>query len=563
MFCRSGGREICSRNGVPAVLRQAVPERRKSVKNRFSAGLNILTIFTAMAVLLTGSVPDTASASAGVREKYQIDSAQPSTLAMPAAAIQKIDASYTVPQLTDDASLPYSITVKGKATGVRLSQAFDPDVKSYDLNALAVGQTVTIHVKAPADAAVAVNGSSVAPNQDYGVKITKISQDESIVVEIRLAHGTQKKYTIRTYNSSIPTLNYTVAKAGAIQNGIYTFALSSYLIRMNTAGEVIYYRSFSFLSKQKAALNLNFKPVQYTDGTKRFTYTIGVDNLSTSGGYTNGTCVVMNQDYQELEYINLEPYGWHQEGYLDDHDFILLSDTHWICESYMKRDVNNISGNAANYNGTGKVLAGVIQEVNNGKVVMEFDTSNYPFLYETSQEKNNFISGTYQDYCHVNSLFIDPQDQNLIVSMRNQYAVYKINRKTGKIMWVLGGKADEFQLSQNQTFLGQHAAYLTGSGSLLLFDNHTSKGQSRLMEFYLDENGKSVKYLRSETVADFYGDYCGNVFQTESGSYLVDWGLCTAHTSPVFTEVDSETGAVLSCLYTEGTQSYRAYKTDF
>lgn len=508
-----------------------------------------------MMVFLTGSAKPVTQEE--TLQDTDIQTVQPVTLQTPAVSCKAVDASYTVPQISNAANLPYSISISGEATGVQLNRSFDPNVYAYDLNALAAGQSVTVRVRAADSTEVTVDGHAVSPNQDYRLKITEISPTKNIVVTIRPANGTAKTYTIHTYSSKLPALNYTVSEEGTPQNGVYTFALSSYLIRMDTAGKVVYYRSFDFLSGEKAPLNFNFKPVQYSDGTQRFIYNIGVDNQGHKGGYSNGVCVVMDGNYRELKYIELQPFGWHQSNYLDDHDFILLSDDHWICESYTERDVDNIP----NSNGTGKVLAGIIQEVDNGKVVMEFDTTDYPFLYETSQEKNDFFSGEYQDYCHVNSLCIDPADQNLIVSMRNQYAVYKIDRKTGQILWVLGGKADQFNLSANQMFVGQHAAYLAGDGSLLLYNNNTSQGQSEVLNFHLDEVNKAVTYRKSYTVSDYYGEYCGNAFETESGSHIIDWGLCSAHTSPVFTEVDPNTGSVISTLYTEGTQSYRTYKT--
>ncbi len=32
----------------------------------------------------------------------------------------------------------------------------------------------------------------------------------------------------------------------------------------------------------------------------------------------------------------------------------------------------------------------------------------------------------------------DPQDDSVIVSLRHQYAVIKLDRKTGRLMWILG-----------------------------------------------------------------------------------------------------------------------------
>lgn len=524
----------------------------------------ICTITIALAVLLAGSKAGGITSSTDSTQNINISEINSSTLQTPNTGLKETDSSYTVPRLADLSGMQYAITVKGGATGTQLSQDFDPNTADYDLNALAAGQTITLFVKAPSDARVTVNGNGISPNQDYSIKINEISKSNNIVVAIHLNGENERDYTIHTYHRSLPSLNYTAMSGASFQDGIYTFALSPYLIRMNTAGQIVYYRSFQFLTKDGEPFNFNFKPVQYSDGTKRFIYNIGVNNEKRVGtGYSNGMCVVMDENYKEIEFIHLQAYGWHSEGYLDDHDFILLSDNHWICESYTLRNVDNIPGGVSSNFGTGKVIAGIIQEVENGKVVMEFDTTDHPFFYQTSKEKNDFTSNDYQDYVHINSLFLDPKDGNLIVSMRNQYAVYKIDRSTGKILWVLGGDGDQFNLSDNQKFVGQHAASIAKDGSLLLFNNNTGSGLSEIMNFYLDETNKTVKLMKSYTVSDYYGDYCGNAYETTGGNQIVGWGLCQKYTSPIFTEVNPTTGEILSSLFSEKAHSYRTYKSAF
>lgn len=130
-------------------------------------------------------------------------------------------------------------------------------------------------------------------------------------------------------------------------------------------------------------------------------------------------------------------------------------------------------------------------------------------------------------------------------------------------MWVLGGDNDQFGLNSYQKFIGQHAAYFAKDGSLLIYNNNTSNGQTNIINLSLDEKNKTVKFSRSYTVSDFYGDYCGNAFETDSGSYIIDWGLCYKKISPIFNEVDTKTGKILNTLTSNVTHSYRTYKTSF
>jgi len=74
------------------------------------------------------------------------------------------------------------------------------------------------------------------------------------------------------------------------------------------------------------------------------------------------------------------------------------------------------------------------------------------------------------NYCHLNSLAVD-QDGDLLVSARNTCAVYKLSRKTGKIVWRLNGKKSDFTMGPGSTFWWQHHVRPHSNGRLSIFDN--------------------------------------------------------------------------------------------
>lgn len=57
------------------------------------------------------------------------------------------------------------------------------------------------------------------------------------------------------------------------------------------------------------------------------------------------------------------------------------------------------------------------------------------------------------DCFHVNSVEEGPNN-TLLISMRNMWAIYLVDKTTGKIVWQLGGKKAILLLSQMQHFLG-------------------------------------------------------------------------------------------------------------
>jgi hypothetical protein len=99
-----------------------------------------------------------------------------------------------------------------------------------------------------------------------------------------------------------------------------------------------------------------------------------------------------------------------------------------------------------------KVLEGGIQEldIKTGRVLFEWHSIGHVQLVE-SYYRLPRDPGRIFDYFHVNSIEID-HDGNLLVSARNTHTIYKISRRTGKILWRLGGKRSDFTLGPNVRF---------------------------------------------------------------------------------------------------------------
>jgi hypothetical protein len=178
-------------------------------------------------------------------------------------------------------------------------------------------------------------------------------------------------------------------------------------------------------------------------------------------------------------------------------------------------------------------------------------------FYANTVEGNIFSdSVTGQDYMHMNSMFIDPRDGNLICSMRNQDQVIKISRQTGAVIWRLGGKNSDFTLSPEQVFLRQHHATLVDNNqTLLIFDDGeaTQRPLSRIVEFKLDEARKTVTGFTSFIIPEPFTEAMGSV-QKMGDEYFIGGG-----TANYMLEVNYVTGKKI--MEFKGTEStYRAFK---
>ena len=152
---------------------------------------------------------------------------------------------------------------------------------------------------------------------------------------------------------------------------------------------------------------------------------------------------------------------------------------------------------------------------------------------------------------------IDPLDSNLILSFRNTNQVVKINRRSGDIMWRLGGDNSDFAMSDNQKFLRQHDAKFIGGRTLMLLDNGDSilRQTSRVLEFVLDEKNKKITSFKSYNIPEPYTQYMGQVTK-EGDNYFIGGG------SGNFTlYVNTKTNEKLFEL-TGNQSSFRAYRVD-
>lgn len=258
--------------------------------------------------------------------------------------------------------------------------------------------------------------------------------------------------------------------------------------------------------------------------------------------------------------MNFTPYGDGLFGTgqsLDIHNFLLISDNDYITESYIVKPVGNIPYYVP-HDTNQPVVAPLIEEVNNGAVVWTWDASADTSFYANSATGNVFTdSAVGQDYVHLNSITIDPRDNNLIISMRNQCQIIKINRQTGAVMWRLGGKNSDFALTADEVFLYQHHATLADSNNtLLLFDDGDPvlRPYSRIDEFQLDETNKVVTSFKTFTIPEAFTDVMGSV-QKMGNEYFIGGG-----SADYMLEVNYVTGQKIMELKSNFYATYRAFK---
>lgn len=273
-------------------------------------------------------------------------------------------------------------------------------------------------------------------------------------------------------------------------------------------------------------------------------------------GHGQGSYTLVDSRYRQIAQVTA------QNGYVGDlHEFFITPQGTALFTCYAQ------ASTTVTYRGRALTVPywyGVVQEVDlaTGKLLFQWRSDRHiPFL-ESYIAPTVHLGGAW-DYLHLNSIAIDPTDNNLVISGRNTWTVYKINRKNGKVMWRLGGKRSQFHIGSGAHFAFQHDVKLYPGGVMTVFDNEGGPPregpQSRALLLSLDERRRRVKLIRADVHnPKVNSNALGSVQTLGGGSLFVGWGQ-----SSYFTKYD-RSGRVLfdGHLATGGAAggfSYRAF----
>lgn len=401
----------------------------------------------------------------------------------------------------------------------------DTEEEFFDLQTLNSEYDTNIKIQVK-NAKVKIQEKEINSDEEIILNKVEISHENKIEVSVKLFGDLlYKKIKINTLPDKFPEYEF---KGSTEENGDYyvtTYQIAEnkahYIYKLDKVGNVIFYR-------ETPDVCYNFKKNVCDDQT-RYTY---LEAFGPKGeGVTlslSTKLMVLNEKYElidEIYYLNKENSETQESKRLDNHDYLYLSDNHYIIVGFIKETVEDFP----QYMGEPiEIWNCKIQEVLDEEVIWEFETVKEKRLYDCYDMKNLRMMRTEPvlDYVHFNSLKIDPVDGNLICSFRNLDAIVKIDRKTGKILWILGGIADQFGLQENQKFSKQHSISFLSDNSILVYDNGNARKKSRVIIIKIDEENKNVEKYESYELG-IYSSRMGavQVVNEEKGIYLVTYGV--------------------------------------
>lgn len=450
--------------------------------------------------------------------------------------------------------------------------SFADNHKTYEPSMLTSEKDVVITVGDYSGWNVVFDGVEIEPNSQFEYKFDKLSKDHFVVVTY------ENIYTGETGEQYIATLPYAVRDYNVISNvndGVYYYAHEGYAFKMNCEGDIIFYyrddtTSYRYINE--------FKKV---DCNGKTFYLITAQNSSHeypslgSGAGPNAKVIILDENYNLYDVVSeLGETERTAAGIpLDQHDFLMLDEKHYILMGYLPVLATDLPENVPHDVTGARVVAAVIQEVVNDEVVFEWYSTDYLELYEllVGEEEEDYYntSTAWCDYMHINSFDIDSEDGNFICSFRSCNTMMKIDRVTGDIIWKLGGAGDDFGLEEYQMTSKQHDFRKIGANTYSAYDNGFDKGQTRVVEYTLDEENMELIEFNEYYIKGMYSPYQGNAqkIEDENERWLIGGGMWTSASQAFFYDVDFSTNQILFEVIPEKGVNpydmvYRAYRFD-
>ncbi len=276
---------------------------------------------------------------------------------------------------------------------------------------------------------------------------------------------------------------------------------------------------------------------------------------------------------------------------LDPHELRLLSNGNFLLFTDQTESGVDLTGyplkqpDGAAFGPNGSIVPCDIVEVDPaGSVVWRWVGTDHfdPVNDSTAPETANGPDGApVADPFHCNSIDIDAQSGNLLISSRNMDSIFYIDRSSGKVLWKMGGTThtkdgapyipvpDPFFRQHDARFQSGWSARCGGQGQISLFDDETSEPNTARAVVY-DVNvgagadstakcGTAGATLTWQRAGSAQSQFMGSFRILSDGSRIIGWGF-GGQRGLVFTEVDVQGNDLLDFYFTDGSSSYRSIK---
>lgn len=438
--------------------------------------------------------------------------------------------------------------------GVRvgLKPAFDPQRHRYSVLAAPLPEPTEIEpepdpavlsITASADPELSISIDGEPALSGVGLPLPDALPGGDIEILVENSEGDENTYLVRYLPPDFPDINITISEPGASRDPIYVAMRLRdvyYLAKLDPKGVPLFYQK-----RPRAIFDFKKQP----GGVMSFSERTGVD--------VDAENIILDENFEEIDRVSTVGLT-----NTNEHEFRILPNGNFIVLAYefVHHDLTDfgLSSNAS-------VVDAHVQELSpDREILFEWNSWDH-MIYGESQ----YLERNSQDYSHINSVDVLP-DGNWLLSSRGMSQLLKIDRKTGEVIWKLGGVQNEFTFIDDPYggLCGQHTAYWVGNGHVLLFDNGQycwpkveERGElTRVVEYEIDEDAKTARLVWSFSRDGAYTYTQGSAQRLDNGNTFVGWG---GGPRQMATEVDPDGNIVFEfeALGIDGVFfNYRAYR---
>lgn len=313
---------------------------------------------------------------------------------------------------------------------------------------------------------------------------------------------------------------------------------------VDNAGHVVWFRP---LKKPTISTNLQ---VQTYKGEPVLTWWEGVN---VRPGFGRGHYEIWDNSYRRVATVE------GKNGLSADlHEFVITPEGTALFTAYRieERDLRSVGGSKH-----GTLLNSLFQEVDltTGKLLFEWDSSQHIPL---SQSYVSCPKKGIWDWFHINSIDVDT-DGNFLISSRHLWAVFKIDRSNGSVIWALNGKESDFKLDKKAFFSWQHTVRHLPGGRMSIFDDgagtRKTENESRGLILNVDEDTK-VASMAEEYLPHpkLLSGSQGSVQVLPNNHVFVGWGAYS-----YFSEYSYDGSLIYNARLPKPAHSYRAYRCEW
>lgn len=335
---------------------------------------------------------------------------------------------------------------------------------------------------------------------------------------------------------------------------------------LDNEGNPVWFRPLS----SPNLMNTDFR-MQILDCKPVLTFWQGT--LATPPAYTNappgssepGSCYyILDNTYAVIKTISAK------KGFTSDiHEFLLTPNNTalFLSTKAVPMDLTPYGGPKDGY-----VQDFAIQEINlhTNKLVFFWSALDHIPLTDTYEPASSATSSNnIWDAYHLNSIGLTDSVDDILVSGRSTWTIYRINKPTGTIVWQLGGKQSNFTIESGAEFSWQHDARFLSNNRISMFDDNSDGSSdagppSHGLILQLDLDNMNAFLYRS-----YYHDpnitvaSQGNLQTLANGNKFVGWGQ-SQYYSEYKKAGNTENNPALNLLYDaqmpSSNYTYRAYR---